>query len=517
MFAIYNGKYLAEYATDVSYSLDVANYCRFIAKTDDYLQFYYNSLDGEFKSYSHYYIATHFLDTFNLSTALDHLKKAIDIDNNSMAHEKLADIYRNVIMDPVTATITQSSSNVIVSITMDSSAVKIPWATSQEIAEVLYNNNLLTQFIDTSKLKDEVLDKIYSNIIAAARSCDSRTEYIIDYTLKITNMQIYKFSNEDITNIGGILKTTFDAVFRCLNGQHVNSFADSFWTTYLIPFIRTHIRSIAKNIDLIHYFGKSNEYRAIFAKILDVNMKGYRLTVDYLNILIVAILCTEPDYVDDSNDIISNNKSDIMKDYISKIEISFINNIIDNAEKYQQKRINNPYSITYLYIYKNYSHLMQIVYHIVNFSKYLITNNDDMNIESIKDHKRSIVSAISTYDSKSNPQLKDILRIMEYCLGYNQSAQYLLLIKFPELVNDNIVWIINTHFQSQKLFIGARITNFSKIIDICPVCLENNVLGIGLDCFSHYVCVDCYPGIEKMRSCPTCRAICRSSISYTSY
>jgi hypothetical protein len=90
MHAIYNGKYHEQYATDPIYAIDVANYYRFVFKGADYLQFYMNSLDGEFKSYAHYYIATHYMSIGNMKYAIEHLTLAVEFDNNPLAHQELA-------------------------------------------------------------------------------------------------------------------------------------------------------------------------------------------------------------------------------------------------------------------------------------------------------------------------------------------------------------------------------------------------------------------------------------------
>ena len=358
MFAIYNGKYHTEYALDVNYSLDVANYYRFVVKSNNYMQFYYNSLDGEFKSYTHYYLATHFLDIFDLSNALVHLKKSIDYDCNHMAHETLAYIYNNVIMYyPDT---------------------KITWATSQEIAEALYKCDLLTQYTDETLLETEVFDKLYSNIIAAAKKNSGNIHKLIDNILHVTNIKISNTS--DIHNKVNILQTVFDAILLCLSGCCFEHFYDSFLETKIIPFINIHKNLIASDENLIRHLGKPTEYREIFYKILNINIMMFNKSlIDFDIVLIIAILCTEPDdYNERRLDPISNNKSHIIIDYIKQIEEQLTNKLLEDIRIHSAHNSHSPYSIDVINMIKNYSPFMRIIYHIITLSNYLITNSNNI-------------------------------------------------------------------------------------------------------------------------------------------
>jgi tetratricopeptide (TPR) repeat protein len=145
-----------------------------------------------------------------------------------------------------------------------------------------------------------------------------------------------------------------------------------------------------------------------------------------------------------------------------------------------------------------------------------LNSNQTRNLTVIEELKHTIVECIT------HLQEDDIVMISRcFCALSNTHHMfslaeiYILLTKYPEFVNNKTIQLyINTYCKNEKVFIGNRIKNFSKTID-CPVCLDDNVKGIVLDCFEHYVCLDCYPGIIKTGICPCCRVICRKNVTYS--
>jgi TPR repeat protein len=198
---------------------------------------------------------------------------------------------------------------------------------------------------------------------------------------------------------------------------------------------------------------------------------------------------------------IENGNSDAMNNlgyYYENYEINY-----DKAEKYYLMAIENDNSTAmvnlgnyYQNVAKNYDLMMK--YYLLAIEN---GNSDAMNnlgyyyVNIEKNYDEAIKYYLMAIKNGNNDALKLYIKI-----ATNKLEQYITL---RNIDKDTVRNYIKSNLSDEKQIIGGKIKNFSKT-DVCPICL-NITLLIGINCFNHHICLDCYPKIVESGKCPECR------------
>jgi TPR repeat protein len=166
----------------------------------------------------------------------------------------------------------------------------------------------------------------------------------------------------------------------------------------------------------------------------------------------------------------------------------------------------NCLGLYYETIEKNYE-LMKVYYlQAIEHNNSYAMNNLALYYQTIeKDYKEAKVYYIMAIKNGNNhyiKKLKEITTPLErYILYTKNNIPFTNEDSYNEYLDDKSSGIqsLNNDIQIYK----NKMKNTMKL-DTCPVCYEDNVECLLLNCFCHYVCTDCYCKVYKS-NCPVCR------------
>jgi TPR repeat protein len=198
---------------------------------------------------------------------------------------------------------------------------------------------------------------------------------------------------------------------------------------------------------------------------------------------------------------IENGDSDAMcnlGDYYVDIEKNY-----DEAIKYYLMAIENGNSdamnnLGYYYLNNEINYDEAVKYYLMAIENGNCTAMCNLgcyygNIE--KKYDEAIKYYLMSIKNYNNNALKLYIKI-----ATNKLEQY---IKLRNIDYDTVRNYIKSNLSAEKQIIDGKIKNCSKI-DECSVCIESKLL-IVLNCFNHYVCLDCYSKVIASGKCPECR------------
>ena len=489
LHAIYSG-YKIElhlYSTNEEYSQDVANYYRYVKKSKDInkiYQYYYNSINGKYKSSTCVYLGTFCIEKKNFKDAIILFNKAIEIDNNHSAHNNLANYYYHEEYCKLLGSITDNRYN------MTNDIITID-TIMQNISQLNINDfNSNSQELLSNKDNMECQLQKYFNL--------AKTHYTISastgnkYAMKNLGLlysnnieRINKLYNENAiymsikwfikaiyNNCPNVYKSLDYVVNNCVSNSD-DIIDENFEDYYNICATVEDINEVRVVWD--HYTGNYAKYKTfrLLTIIRIVNETDPQIICDLaINLLKYNHICPNNVFYNVFNKIINRTP-----------QLQFIASIIEykNANNKLQKFIQtNDNLIEYQLLYENMTNCMtKCVEYLAN-----LTENDNEMISKI------LPNTFKSFDI------------------------YIIFCKDQKLM-DNIVIkkFIDKYCINEKSFIGNRLKNCSQISQ-CPVCLEHDVKCIILDCFAHYVCLDCFKQVIDTNQCPCCKVYQRKYFTY---
>lgn len=129
---------------------------------------------------------------------------------------------------------------------------------------------------------------------------------------------------------------------------------------------------------------------------------------------------------------------------------------------------------------------------IVNYSSYNLSLKMSFSGFSSIDQYKAHIKQYMDKDTE-----KTIETLEKMCDNKLELYVNLYSLKHSDLVNKKLAEI-ESEIKKDTVIFKDKITNFSKV-GKCSKCGENDVTMIPYDCFTHYVCLFCYPTMKK---CP---------------
>ena len=498
MNAIYQGKYIETYCKHPVYAQDVANYIRFVVGKCDYLQFYFNGLEGDYKSSTHVYIATHYLTRerdINIELAIEHLLSAIELDNNNAAaHYELASLYNACF----TGSLVYPS---------EFTPIIVPILTKKNL---LFNHLTpeIENWINAETAPEEsiyVVDAFKKAMHHYGRSADAgNKDAILCIFRLVAGANPHYLCDQKIASI------TLEAFERFLQYQKLHNTFDErrACNEQFCNVLRRDDSILSENMHILQHLYADSENRKIFLNLAQFINYGENRHIyfDRPSVLpsIIATILYCCKNVEDSEPTPEpqNDEDDF---YVSSYTARIITSIMSMIRNSAFQCIHRGYFKLAHEVttpLKEYDPECKLISCTTAFKIYLEANknNAETDYEAINAHNRSIVSTVSTME----PNNFNIIRVtFEDVLGYNVTHIYTLLVRFPDLVNETINTFINRYCADAKAFVGPLIENLRTTE--CVIC-SGDVLCINLPCHeTHTICLDCLPKITNNK-CPYCRA-----------
>ena len=496
--SIYRGIDINYFASDPEYAQDVANYYRFVKKDKDLNKIYkcYNtSINGKYRSSTFVFLGTLCSEKKDYKNAIILFQKSIDIDNNASAHNNLGNYYYYEkyikLLDELECNIyaPKTKSN---NITIESIMQKIDQIDTNNTGDI---NNISDTSNDTS---NDILSKDVKELEIIEKNKKCNNYFILakeHYTISATNGNKYAMKNLALLYSNNPERV--NSIY-CENGMFmaIKWYIKAFYNRCpnvnksMEYVFKVNIAYLRRNIHEYYILGSTDEGLKEVKFMCDYYHKNSKNECDELfEIMTIVHIANETDVDLICRLIVSlidNNfycLHDAIKNHIEKsVKIRFLASVIeykyadDKLLKYKKSQISTPNNIT-----------------------------EEQLSEQVKKCLTVIIECLE--------HLTDEHIELIWCAFINTFKPiniYIMFCKNPELMKNSVIKkYIDKYCVKEKSFIGNRIKNCS-IISECPVCLEKDKQCIILDCFAHYVCLDCFPEIINMRKCPCCKVIQRA-------